>query len=152
MKLSSSTGDFSHYVSSVPQKVACFKGTKFKYINLEQTGHIPEFFRNLTRIGSALPMHAEKLQIPQVSPTYSRTPRVFITQFCPHWKIIMTTPTAQTFAPYGILLRFATFSTFPVSLFTPALINPLLPIRFTNTTESSILISLILPRNTTLPS
>ena len=44
MKLSSSTGDFSHYVSSVPQKVACFKGTKFKYINLEQTGHIPEFF------------------------------------------------------------------------------------------------------------
>ena len=44
MKISSSTGDFSHYVSTVAQTVACFKQTKFKYINLEQTGNIPEFF------------------------------------------------------------------------------------------------------------
>ena len=44
MKLSSSTGDFSHYVDTVPQKVGCFKETKFKYINLEQTGYIPELF------------------------------------------------------------------------------------------------------------
>ena len=42
MKLSSSTGDFSFYVESVPEKVACFKDTKFRYINLEQTGNIPE--------------------------------------------------------------------------------------------------------------
>ena len=46
MKLSSSTGDFSHYVSTVSQKVACFKGTKFKYINLEQTGSVSGFFSN----------------------------------------------------------------------------------------------------------
>lgn len=46
MKLSSSTGDFSFYVNSVPEKVKCFKETKFKYINLEQTGIIPEFFSN----------------------------------------------------------------------------------------------------------
>ena len=44
MKLSSSTGDFSHYVDTVPQKVACFKDTKFRYINLEQTGSHPAFF------------------------------------------------------------------------------------------------------------
>jgi len=43
MKLSSSTGDFSYYVDTVPQKVALFKDTKFKYINLEQPGNIPEF-------------------------------------------------------------------------------------------------------------
>ncbi len=42
MKLSSSTGDFSHYVELVPEKVTCFKETRFKYINLEQTGIIPE--------------------------------------------------------------------------------------------------------------
>ena len=44
MKLSSSTGDFSFYVDTVPKKVDCFGKTKFKYINLEQTGNIPEFF------------------------------------------------------------------------------------------------------------
>lgn len=44
MKLSSSTGDFSYYVNTVPQKVICFKETKFNYINLEQTGSIPELF------------------------------------------------------------------------------------------------------------
>lgn len=42
MKLASSTGDFSWYVDSVAEKVKCFRGTKFKYINLEQTGAIPE--------------------------------------------------------------------------------------------------------------
>ena len=35
MKLSTSTGDFSHYVATVPEKVKCFRDTKFKYINLE---------------------------------------------------------------------------------------------------------------------
>ncbi len=43
MKIASSTGDFSHYVSTVPEKVVLFKDTKFKYINLEQTGSIPAF-------------------------------------------------------------------------------------------------------------
>lgn len=42
MKLSSSTGDFSYYVDTVPQKISCFQGLKFRYINLEQTGVIPE--------------------------------------------------------------------------------------------------------------
>ena len=38
MRLSTSTGDFSGYVHDVADKIALFKGTKFKYINLEQTG------------------------------------------------------------------------------------------------------------------
>ena len=38
MKLSTSTGDFSFYVDSIADKVRNFKGSKFKYINLEQTG------------------------------------------------------------------------------------------------------------------
>ena len=40
MKLVTSTGDFSHYVDSIPQKVRNFKDCKFKYINLEQTGNV----------------------------------------------------------------------------------------------------------------
>lgn len=44
MKLATSTGDFSWYVPNIAEKVKCFKGTKFKYINLEQTGNIPAFF------------------------------------------------------------------------------------------------------------
>lgn len=44
MKLVTSTGDFSFYVDTVAEKVKKFKGTKFKYINLEQTGVIPELF------------------------------------------------------------------------------------------------------------
>ncbi len=44
MKLASSTGDFSFYVNTVAEKVREFKGSKFKYINLEQTGNIPELF------------------------------------------------------------------------------------------------------------
>lgn len=44
MKLATSTGDFSWYVDTVAEKVRNFKGSKFKYINLEQTGSIPEFF------------------------------------------------------------------------------------------------------------
>lgn len=44
MKLTTSTGDFSFYVDSITEKVKAFKGCKFKYINLEQTGVIPEFF------------------------------------------------------------------------------------------------------------
>ena len=42
MKLSSSTGDFSHFAETVPQKISCFRDTKFQYLNLEQTGNIPE--------------------------------------------------------------------------------------------------------------
>lgn len=42
MKLSSSTGDFGPYVETVPEEVALFRETKFKYINLEQTGSAPE--------------------------------------------------------------------------------------------------------------
>ena len=44
MKLATSTGDFSWYVDSVAEKVKCFKDSKFKNINLEQTGTIPEFY------------------------------------------------------------------------------------------------------------
>lgn len=44
MKLVTSTGDFSWYVDSVAEKVRCFRDTKFRRINLEQTGVIPEFF------------------------------------------------------------------------------------------------------------
>jgi sugar phosphate isomerase/epimerase len=44
MKLATSTGDFSFYVNTVAQKVKEFKNSPFKYINLEQTGNIPEFF------------------------------------------------------------------------------------------------------------
>ena len=43
MKLVTSTGDFSGYVDTVTEKIRHFKGSKFKYINLEQTGTIPEF-------------------------------------------------------------------------------------------------------------
>ena len=45
MKLATSTGDFSLYKSLVPDKVRLFKDTKFKYINLEQSGTaLPELF------------------------------------------------------------------------------------------------------------
>ncbi|MBQ8407306.1 MAG: sugar phosphate isomerase/epimerase [Clostridia bacterium] len=44
MKLASSTGDFSFYVPTIAEKVRAFKGLKFKYINLEQTGNVPELF------------------------------------------------------------------------------------------------------------
>ena len=46
MKLATSTGDFSFYVPTIAEKVRNFKGSKFKNINLEQTGNIPEFFSN----------------------------------------------------------------------------------------------------------
>jgi len=42
MKLSSSTGDFNYYVESIPEMVRAFKDTKFRCINLEQTGSTPE--------------------------------------------------------------------------------------------------------------
>lgn len=38
MKLSTSTGDFSGFEDAVAERVKHFKGTKFQYINLEQTG------------------------------------------------------------------------------------------------------------------
>lgn len=44
MKLATSTGDFSWYVDSIAEKIRSFRGSKFKHINLEQTGSIPEFF------------------------------------------------------------------------------------------------------------
>ena len=44
MKLSSSTGDFGYYMDTVPERVTCFKDTKFKFINLEQSGTTPAFF------------------------------------------------------------------------------------------------------------
>ena len=44
MKLVTSTGDFSWYGENVAEKIKLFRGSKFKYINLEQTGVIPEFF------------------------------------------------------------------------------------------------------------
>ena len=44
MKLSSSTGDFSNYVDRIDKKVECFKETKFKYINLEQTGNTLDLY------------------------------------------------------------------------------------------------------------
>lgn len=46
MKLCTSTGDFGWYVenNSITEKIKCFKGSKFKYINLSQTGVVPEFF------------------------------------------------------------------------------------------------------------
>lgn len=39
MKLSSSTGDFSHYFNRTSDKVRAFRETKFKYLNLELTGN-----------------------------------------------------------------------------------------------------------------
>lgn len=44
MKLVTSTGDFSWYTDTVEEKIKNFKGTKFKYLNLEQTGQIDELF------------------------------------------------------------------------------------------------------------
>ena len=46
MKLATSTGDYKFYVPCIEEAVRNFKGSKFKYINLEQTGVIPEFFSN----------------------------------------------------------------------------------------------------------
>ena len=42
MKLSSSTGDFGYYVESLPEEIAAFGPTKFRYLNLEQSGSTPE--------------------------------------------------------------------------------------------------------------
>ena len=42
MKISTSTGDFSLYCETGAQKVRCFRGGRFRYINLEQTGYVPE--------------------------------------------------------------------------------------------------------------
>ena len=42
MRLSSSTGDFIEHVDTIAQSVEAFKDTKFKYINLEQSGSTPE--------------------------------------------------------------------------------------------------------------
>lgn len=46
MKLATSTGDFSGYVETIAEKIENFQGGKFKYINLEQCGKIPEFMRD----------------------------------------------------------------------------------------------------------
>ena len=44
MKLVTSTGDFKFYVPSIAAAVESFKDSKFQFLNLEQTGYIPEFF------------------------------------------------------------------------------------------------------------
>lgn len=44
MKLATSTGDFSWYVSELWEKVACFKNSKFRNINLELTTNGEVFF------------------------------------------------------------------------------------------------------------
>ena len=46
MKLATSTGDYKFYVPSTKEIVENFKGSKFRYINLEQTKVSPEFFSN----------------------------------------------------------------------------------------------------------
>ncbi|MBE6571669.1 MAG: sugar phosphate isomerase/epimerase [Ruminococcaceae bacterium] len=43
MKLATSTGDFTGYAETTADKVKAFKGSKFKYINLEQTRVTPEY-------------------------------------------------------------------------------------------------------------
>ena len=60
MRLSSSTGDFSFYVDSIPEKIACFKETKFKYINLEQTGIFFENEDDWKRFADSCEKEAEK--------------------------------------------------------------------------------------------
>lgn len=44
MRLSSSSGDFGEYVVRVEEKVEYFKDTKFRYVNLEQSGSTRELF------------------------------------------------------------------------------------------------------------
>lgn len=46
MKLATSTGDYKFFVPSITEVIKNFKNSKFRYINLEQTGVIPEFFSN----------------------------------------------------------------------------------------------------------
>lgn len=59
MKLSTSTGDFSGYArGGVAEKVKCFKGTKFKYINLEQSAS-DEYFEDSDGYRSLIEKFAE---------------------------------------------------------------------------------------------
>lgn len=44
MKLVSSTGDFSYYTPTDTDDIKAFKDTKFKYLNLEQSGKCSEFY------------------------------------------------------------------------------------------------------------
>ena len=44
MKLATSTGDFNGFANTITDKIKCFKDTKFKNINLDHTGVIPELF------------------------------------------------------------------------------------------------------------
>ena len=44
MKLATSTGDYKRYCESIAEAIGCFRSSKFKYINLEQTGILPAFF------------------------------------------------------------------------------------------------------------
>ena len=46
MKLVTSTGDYKFYVPSIAEAVKNFKGSKFRYINLEQSATTPELFSN----------------------------------------------------------------------------------------------------------
>ena len=50
MRLSSSSGDFGEYVVRVEEKVEYFKDTKFRYVNLEQSGRrLEEFCREVRK-------------------------------------------------------------------------------------------------------
>jgi len=44
MKLATASGDFAFFVDTVPERVREFKGSKFKYINLELSATSTEFF------------------------------------------------------------------------------------------------------------
>ena len=46
MRLVTSTGDFSCYLKTVTEKIENYKVGKFRYINLEQTGTIPELMND----------------------------------------------------------------------------------------------------------
>ena len=58
MKLVSSTGDFAHYVSTTADTVKAFKGSQFKYINLEQS---PKELKIADDNGSGLQRLADEL-------------------------------------------------------------------------------------------
>lgn len=44
MKLATSTGDFNGFAKDISEKIISFKDSKFRNVNLEQTGVVPEFF------------------------------------------------------------------------------------------------------------
>ncbi len=63
MKLATSVGDFTGYLSTTVEKIKAYKNTKFKYLNLEQTRVTPEYFSHcdddLKRLADELAAAAE---------------------------------------------------------------------------------------------